>query len=371
MQKKSVLDDLEMIKRIDKASMLSSCVKSCEHYAEAVEIASQLNVRFPMPENVIVAGLGGSGIGGELLKDWARSKAAMPIEVIRDYSLPAYANKDSLVVVVSYSGETEETLSVFHDALKRKCMIICISSGGVLLDVAGKIGIPHLRVPSGFAPRAALPYLFVPLPIILEKIGAVSGFTAEIGEAVAVLKRVASENAPDKTLEENFCKTLASNIMGTIPVIYGFSFFKSVAQRFKTQFNENSKNVSKYEYFSELDHNEIVGWQESRKPAKSFSIIQIRDKNESPEICRRIEVTEELMRKNSHLKIYEVWSKGKNTLAKMASTILIGDFVSSYLAILRGIDPTPVKTISILKQQVEQTGVKKRIVQDLHRFSSR
>jgi glucose/mannose-6-phosphate isomerase len=251
----SVLDDTVQMRKIDKSGMLSFCVDAAEHYQKAANAAEKISPSYSEPENIVVAGMGGSAIGGELLKDWARDKAQMPIEVSRAYSLPAYANEKSLVLIVSYSGETEETLSSFLDAVKRKCLVFCVSSGGSLLEFAEKLGVPYLRVPSGFPPRAALPYLFTPLLVLLEKMRVVSGVSVGLSEAMTLLRRVSGENAPEKPVKENAAKALAVGINGTVPVVYGFGVFRGVAQRFKTQFNENGKVPSKWEYFSELNHN--------------------------------------------------------------------------------------------------------------------
>jgi glucose/mannose-6-phosphate isomerase len=362
------LDDLERIKKIDKSKMLSFCIDVARHYREAARLAKTVSINYCKPRSVIVAGMGGSGIGGELLKDWARDKVAVPIEVCREYSLPAYANNKTLVFVVSYSGETEESLSVFLDAIKRKCMVVCISSGGKLREFARKLNVPHLRVPSGMAPRATLPYLFMPLPSILEKIGIVSGVSAEVSDVTRILKLVSLENSPEKPQSGNVSKTLASNICGTIPVVYGFGIYRAVAQRFKTQFNENSKVPAKWEVFPELNHNEIVGWEEAGAMAKDFSLIFIRDNDEPDEMRRRIEVTQKLICREP-LGAFEVWSEGKTRLAKMLSVICIGDFTSVYLAVLRGVDPTPVKTISLLKEKIKQSGLKDKVTSELQKIA--
>ena len=126
-------------------------------------MAASILINYPKPNNIIITGMGGSAIGGDLLKDWAKDKIQVPIEVNREYHLPAYANEKTLVLITSYSGDTEETLSAFLDAIKRKCMIYCISSGGALLENAERINIPYLQVPAGMPPRAALPYMLMPL----------------------------------------------------------------------------------------------------------------------------------------------------------------------------------------------------------------
>ncbi len=367
---KSILNNPNKIKLIDKHDMLSFCVEAPRHYEKAAKLAKTVTFKYPKPKTIIVAGMGGSAIGGELLKDWARDKIAVPIEVCREYSLPAYTDNKTLVFVVSYSGETEESLSAFLDAIKRKCMTVCISSGGMLHEFAEKLNVPHLRVPSGMAPRATLPYLFIPLPVLLEKIGLVSNVAPEISETIRILRQVSDSNAPEILINENFSKKLASDICGTVPVVYGFGIHRAVAQRFKTQFNENSKVPAKWEFFPELNHNEIVGWEGAAKLAKHFSVIFIRDDDESKAMRQRIEATKELICKES-VKVFEVQCLGKSMLARMSSVICTGDFTSVYLAVLRGIDPTPVRTIALLKEKMKQSGVKEKVVRELKRYAAR
>jgi len=358
--------DIEEIRRIDRSNMLSFAVEAPKHYREAAHTAQAVSLDYPEPENIIIAGMGGSAIGGELLKDWARNKAQVPIEINRDYTLPAYAGKRSLVVIVSYSGETEESLSALHDAAKKHCPVYCISSGGTLLKFAEKLSLPHLQVPAGMPPRAALPYLFVPLIVVFEKMRLVTNVSDDLREGIRILAQVSNENLPERPIESNLAKTLASGINGTVPVVYGFGVYRGVAQRFKQQFNENAKIPAKWEVFPELNHNEVMGWEKPGKIAEHFSTIFLRDRNEPEAVRSRIEITKTLMPKDS--KQFEVWSQGKSPLAKMLSTILVGDFTSIYLAILRGVDPTPVQTINTLKQKLGETGTKERIIRELEKL---
>jgi glucose/mannose-6-phosphate isomerase len=362
--KSAVLDDIEKIKAVDKSKMINFSLDSAKLYRESAKLAEKIQVNYPKPDSIIVAGMGGSGIGGDLLKDWARNRTAVPIEVNREYQLPAYAGKRTLVLITSYSGDTEESLGAFLDALKRKCMIYCVSSGGALLENAERLKVPYLRVPGGMPPRAALPYLFVPLLKGMEKMGLVSGASEELSEALQLLEKISKDNSPEKPAKENFSKTLALNIGQTAPVVYGFGFYRSVAQRFKQQFNENSKVPAKWEVFSELNHNEIVGWERAGELGKCFSAIFIRDKEEPTEIHSRIEITKELVGK-AGLELFEVPAQGKSPLAKMLSTICIGDFTSIYLALLHSVDPTPVKTINYLKDTLKENGVKEKIIGEL------
>lgn len=363
----TILDNPDEIKRIDRSNMLSFCLKSHKHYQEAAKLALTVPINYSNPQAIIIAGAGGSAIGGELLKDWTMDRINVPVEVCRQYSLPAYVNEKTLVFVVSYSGETEETLGMFLDAIRRNCMIFCISSGGRLLKIAEQLNLPYLRVPSGMPPRAALPYLFLPMLIILAKLGLVSDVNSEISEATKVLEKAEYDNSAETPLSNNFSKVLASKTNGTVPVVYGFGIYRAVAQRYKQQFNENSKVPAKWEFFPELNHNELVGWEAAKELTNFFSAIFIRDRDEPEEIKQRIEVTKELIFEDPQ-KISEVWTAGEGRLAKMLYAVYIGDLASVYLAILRGVDPTPVKTISLLKEKITQSGVKEKVIDELQKL---
>ncbi|MCW3997970.1 MAG: bifunctional phosphoglucose/phosphomannose isomerase [Candidatus Bathyarchaeota archaeon] len=364
----SILDNIEEIKQIDSSQMLSYLENIGEHYRKAEKNSNKILINYPKPSNIIIAGMGGSAIGGELLKDWAKNKVNVPIEIIRDYSLPTYANKDSLVLVLSYSGETEESLSAFLHALKKECMLYCISSGGDLIKYAKETNVPHFIVPSGMPPRAALPYMFTPLLIAFEKSGLISGISDELSEAANILEKISDENSPEIPANENYSKTLALGIGDTVPVVYAHGLFGSVARRFKQQFNENSKIPSRWEVFSELTHNEIVGWEQPGKFSKFYSAIFLRDKNESMQIRSRIELTKPFLSSPSNM--FEVWSRGKTDLAKMLSIICIGDFTSVYHAILNRIDPTPVSTITQLKEKIKEFKTKEKILSELTKISN-
>ena len=310
--------------------------------------------------------MGGSAIGGELLKDWTRNKLIVPLEINREYNLPEYADHKTLVIVSSYSGDTEESLSALLDAIKRGCMIFCISSGGELIKAAKKHKVPHLQVPDGMPPRAALPYMLIPLLVYMEKAGLVNGVKAELEETFEILEKIVEENGPDKPQVENFAKNTAHFIGDSIPVVYGFGFYRSVAQRFKQQLNENAKSPAKWEYFPELDHNELVGWAGKGEQCKWFSIIFIRDADEPGEIESRIDITKAIIESAGFI-TFALHVEGKSCLAKMISTIVVGDFLSVYLAVLRGADPTPVKVINLLKDSIQENGVRDEIIRQLEK----
>jgi glucose/mannose-6-phosphate isomerase len=297
--------------------------------------------------------MGGSAIGGDLLHDWLSSRITVPIEVCREYTLPRYANKETLVFVVSYSGETEETLSALLDAVKRRCMIVVIASGGTLISFAQRLHLPYIKVHSGLQPRVAVPYLFFPLVLTMERIGLKLNIEEEIRETSKVLRALAVKNAPKVPLKQNFSKKLAWELRSTIPVVYGFRHFRAVAIRFKSELNENSKIPAKWESFPELNHNDTVGWEGSEKITKEFTVILIRDEDEPPEIRNRIETTKKLSLLKARA-VLEIKATGKSTLAKMFSVLFLGDLTSIYLAILLGVDPAPVKIITALKKELQK-----------------
>ena len=364
-----LLDNFEKVKSVDLSGMLNFSIDAAKHYREAFKVAEKIVVSYPKPANIVVAGLGGSAIGGDLLKDWAKNQLTVPIEVSREYSLPKYAGKKTLVIVCSYSGDTEETLSSFLDALKRKCLIFCISSGGALIKYAKKHKVPYLQVPGGMPPRAALPYMLVPQLVLLEKVGLVKGVKEELDEAIPLLKIISVENGPETPTRDNFAKTVATHVGDTSPVIYGFGFFRGVAQRLKQQFNENSKSAAKWEFFPELNHNEIVGWEGRGEQCKYFSVIFIRDiENEPIEISSRLDVTEQIMEQKG-LIMFDLKAQGRTVLSRMLTSILVGDFISVYLAVLRGVDPTPVKTINLLKNALQENGVRDKIIEELENLA--
>ncbi|MGD2066231.1 MAG: bifunctional phosphoglucose/phosphomannose isomerase [Candidatus Bathyarchaeota archaeon] len=350
----NVLDQQNKIKEIDKNNMLGDLLKTPEYCRDGIKRAKQVNVPEGMnPKNIVVVGMGGSAIGGEILRDWFRDTLPISIEVCRDYTLPAYVNKDTLVFVNSYSGNTEETLTAFLSAIQRKCTVVAVTSGGQLEAFCEKLQVPHTIIPEGLQPRVAIPYMFFPIPVLLEKMGIVSGIEAELEDAIAALEKAAKANAPDVPTKGNKAKQLATELKATIPIVYGFRQYTSIANRLKAQFNENSKIPSKAEAFPELNHNETVGYDAPESLTKKLSIVLIRDPQEPPEIRNRIETTTSLVFGRAN-KVLEIWAEGKAKLAKMLSVMCVGDFASVYLAILQNKDPTPVDIIVKVKAELAQ-----------------
>jgi len=362
----TVLDMPERVKEVDRSDMLHDLVKTSDYCRDAIKRTKQVSVPERVsPKNIVIIGMGGSAIGGEILHDWLRETLPIPIKVCRDYILPAYVNKGTLVFVNSYSGNTEETLAAFLSAIQRKSTVLAVTSGGQLEEFCKKLQVPHMIIPSGLQPRVAIPYMFFPLPVLMEKMGVISNIDDELEEAIAVLEKVAKANAPDVPTKNNRAKQLAQELMDTIPVIYGFRQYSSIAQRLKAQFNENSKVPSKSDVFPELNHNETVGYEAPESLTKKMSIILIRDPQEPPEIRNRIETTKNLVFTRAN-KVLEIKAEGKGKLAKMFSVMCTGDFASVYLAILQNKDPTPVNIIVRVKSELaKKTRIKEKFEAEL------
>jgi glucose/mannose-6-phosphate isomerase len=362
----TVLDNPTIIREIDRCKMLNDLGKTSDYCRDAIKRANQVKIpKNVNPKNIVIIGMGGSAIGGEILHDWLRATFPITIDVCRDYILPAYVNEDTLVFANSYSGNTEETLTAFLEAIKRKCTVLVVTSGGQLAEFCKKLHTPIVTIPSGLQPRAAIPYLFFPLLILMQKLGLISNIEDEIEETINILENVAQANTPEIPIANNKAKQLAVDIKGTIPVIYGFRQYNSVAQRLKAQFNENSKIPSKSDAFPELNHNETVGYEAPEALNKKQTVILIRDPQEPTEIRNRIETTKKLVFTRAN-KILEIKAQGKEKLTKMFSVLCIGDYASVYLAILQNKDPSPVKIIDKVKSELaKKSGMKQKFEAEL------
>ncbi|HZK44574.1 MAG TPA: bifunctional phosphoglucose/phosphomannose isomerase [Syntrophomonadaceae bacterium] len=302
--------------------------------------------------NILVTGLGGSAIGGDILKDYAASKASLPILVNRDYNIPAFVGPDTLFFAVSYSGNTEETLSAYQEAVKKGAVIICITSGGKLAELANQDGNYVIKVPGGLVPRAATGYLFAPLALAVEKLGFISGIGAELEETVEVLQDIRARINPNLDRAENQAKLIAAQLQGSLPIVWGASgLSETAALRWKAQLNENAKCMAYYNVFPELNHNEIVGFEMPEEMVANISVIILKDQFDNEKIKKRMTVTTDII-KDKVKNVIEVNSEGKSFLARFYSLTYIGDYASVYLALDYGINPTPVEVIDYLKEQL-------------------
>jgi len=349
-----MLNDLKAVSEIDKSDMLGKVAGFPEQIKESKEIveSSSLASIFKI-NNIIISGMGGSAISGDIIQSILRDRIEIPIHVNRQYDLPKWANKNTLLISQSYSGNTEETLSSFKHGCIKRCKIIGISSGGKLQESCDKRNIPHIKIPPGLPPRAATGYMLFSSLHGLKKIGILKlDLESEIDETIHITEEFRNHNKKEITEKENISKQLAKKILNSIPQVYGFNFYSPIAKRWCTQFNENSKIICRYDEVSECNHNDIVGWSMNPETTKKFTCILFRDDEaETIYMSKRLDFMKKLYEEVSS-KVIVIQVKGKKRLAKMMYAMYLGDFVSCYLAILRKIDPTPVAIINELKNEI-------------------
>jgi glucose/mannose-6-phosphate isomerase len=352
----SNLDDLKAIKRIDRSGML----RLLESFPEQCEDANRIGYSFRLPDsyrrkynNVVVAGLGGSAIGADIVRSYLADETRSPIFVNRNYGLPAFVGAGSLVVVSSYSGDTEETLASYAGAKKKRAAIVAITSGGKLKAAAGKDGYPVITIPGRLPPRAALGYSSIPLLILLAKAGLAGDKREEIDGAIGDLRRLGRGKIESSvSARQNMAKKAAAWLHGRFPVVYSAQdHIDAVATRWRGQLAENSKTLASVAFFPEASHNEIVGWENPRELLRNFAVVMLRDRGDNRRVAKRMDITKDIL-KGRGMRALEINSEGKGLLARIFSLIYIGDFVSFYLAILNRCDPTPVNRIKYLKKEM-------------------
>ena len=351
-----MLDDLKIISEVDTSNMLDDLVQYPNHIKKALEIAENAEIeRFIKIDNVILTGMGASAISGDIVSCLFRDKIEVPFVVNRDYNLPKWAKKDTLTIFVSYSGNTEETLSSFKIASQRNCKILCISSGGKLQEMCKLRGVTHVKIPSGFQPRAATMFILFPLIVFLKRLDLLKNeIRSDIDETILVAQDFIESNKKSVSKASNLSKQLAEKIYGTTPQIYGWDMYIPIATRWRQQFNENSKLIARADVVSECNHNDIVGWSANPEVSKKFSCILFRDRaEESHNMSIRLDFMKTLF-EDTAAYVVEVHAKGKSRLAKIIYMMYLGDFTSCYLAVLRKIDPSPVDIIMELKKRLAE-----------------
>ncbi|MCX5678626.1 MAG: bifunctional phosphoglucose/phosphomannose isomerase [Candidatus Omnitrophica bacterium] len=350
------LDSLSAVKKYDRSGMVSvieGFPKQCRD-AEKIGLLSNIPDSFKIKyRNIVCTGMGGSAIGADIARSYTADESRTPIFVNRNYKLPAFVGRDSLVIVSSYSGNTEETISAFKDAVTKGARIIMITSGGALKGLAERRSIPVIIVPPGLQPRAAIGYSFFTLITVLSKIGVISDKRKDIREAIKGLEELEKTSiglavrAP-----KNLAKDIARNIHSKIPVIYSEAdHLDAVTTRWRGQLAENAKTIASSNLFPEMTHNEIVGWECPEKALKDLAVIMLKDRDDNPRVAKRMEIVKKIV-SGLGVKVIEVNSRGTGLLARIFSLIYIGDYVSYYLAILNKRDPTPVERIAYLKKEM-------------------
>lgn len=344
-----MLDDLKYIHQRDGQDALGIAEKQWQQLTHEYALVWKPEQEI---KNIILAGMGGSALAGLLSVTWP--DYSVPFEIVRDYEIPAYVNENTLFVAASYSGNTEETIEAVNAALKAKAQIIVIASGGKLQQIAEDNDLPFEKLPDSGQPRFGVLYALKAYVTILERAGLVKTAAAEqsLKETAEFLREEIKVWIPTVPVKDNPAKQLALDIIGKSPVIYAGPKLYPAAYKWKISFNENAKNVAWCNMLPEFNHNEFIGWT-SHPVEKPYKVIDLRSNLEHLRVQKRFEVSDRLLsgrRPAAH--VVEV--KGSNILEQLLWTVVFGDFVTLYTALLNGLNPTPVDLIEKFKKALDE-----------------
>ena len=311
-----------------------------KHIVDTVSIVKDFKID-ALVNSIIITGMGGSAIAGDVLRSYLSEITNLRVEVNRGYKLPRWADENTLVIVSSYSGNTEETISAYKNAMKKKCKVLGIATGGKIKEMFEKNNHAFLKLPKGMQPRNAICYSFFTMLKVLENSGMVPKQTQYIKETVKALQ---------KPMLRTAAKDLAKSLVGKVPLIYSSEKLKVVAYRWKCEFNENAKIHAFSGTLPELNHNELVGFT---KRLADFHVIFLKDQDDDKHIKKRIAITKKLV-KHYNVPVTEIGIAGPDRLTRMFSAIFMGDMTSYYLALEYGTDPTPVEIIERLKEMLKE-----------------
>jgi len=310
---------------------------------EALAIFNQSNLK-PLPaevKNVLISGLGGSGIGGSIVSELCSESASLPVIVTKDYELPAWVSPNTLVIISSYSGNTEETLTVMHAAIAKKAIIVCVTSGGEVLKTATENGFDALVIPGGNPPRACLGYSLTQLCGILDYYKITSGLLEQIRTSIDLLET----NSALIMLE---AEAIGRSVAFSLPVIYTTSGYEGIAIRFRQQLNENAKMLCWHHVVPEMNHNELVGWVEK---SPKIAALFFRNADEFYRTSKRMEICQEIISGYAG-KTLLVESKGNTKLERMIYWIHLGDWISWFCSVERNVDSMEIQVINRLKGEL-------------------
>ena len=343
------LDDPRAVQQGDPhrvAEILSAFPAQCR---AAQALRSEPPLPRLRPSLIIIAGMGGSASGADLLAASGLPRLDVPILVHRGYGLPLTAGKDALVVAVSYSGDTAEVLSAADTALGYGVPVVTLSGGGRLGELATSRRLPHVRLPGGLMPRMALGYLFFALARVLTDVDLRVATDAELSEVVTSLESLAHELGPARATAQNEAKRLALAIGDRLPAIYGGPATGAVAYRWKTDLEENAKLLALAGTVPEMNHNEIEAW---RGPAaRSRHLVFLREDGEPHEIARRFAMLHDLIVPAAG-GVSECWARGTGRAARLLTLAYVGMWMSYYAALARGVDPWPVPLLDEVKRRL-------------------
>lgn len=350
-----MLDNINKINEIDSGGMIEflrefpAQLLTGRDLAREVPLAAIDTARV---ENIVVCGMGGSAIGGDLVRSYAIDKFAIPIYINRDYTLPAFVGENSMVIGSSYSGNTEETLTAFTKAGELGAQRLAITTGGKLAEIAKENGLPVVIIPGGLPPRAALGYSFAPMLTLMEELGFLPDQINAIDDTYKLLSAGIEQYDLEIPAKDNAAKTLAFGLFKKLPLIYSDSeHFDAVAVRFRGQINENAKQLAYSAFLPENNHNELVGWKHIDFLKETLIAIWLRDSDMHKRVGFRMNFMNEIQEELG-IQTITLETIGETLLARMFSLIQLGDWASYYLAILNEEDPMPVKIIDRLKSEL-------------------
>lgn len=348
------LNDAQAIRAQDPGGMFGHIAGLADQCQAAWNDAQRVALpdSFRNVDRVVIAGMGGSAIGGALLQALAAPQGRVPIHVVRDYELPAFAGGPAtLVIVSSYSGNTEETLAASAQVRERGCQWMAVTSGGGIGDLARQAGVPILHVSYPSPPRAALGYAFAPLLAFASRLGWIDDQAAHLKEATAAMRAWNAELAPEVPAARNLAKRLAGQMMGRFVIVYGAGVFSAVARRWKGQVNENGKQFAAFEALPEADHNALLGSSYPDDMSNRLKVIFLTGASDHPRNRARAEITREiLMTQGCDADVID--ARGESPLAQMLSLIQLGDWISGYLGVANGVDPSDTALLEDFKTRM-------------------
>lgn len=343
-----MLDDQSTIARFDTSNALAVAAGSAEQliYNSPDSKVTGLG----SIQNIVLAGMGGSALAGLLVRDWLDDELSIPLIITRDYSLPKFVSENTLVIVSSYSGNTEEALSALKDAQSNNAQIIIITAGGKLAEIAKAQEYPLLSIPADYQPRMTTGFGIRLLADAFHSLGLIGDKSQELKSAHEFLAAAAKAYLPQVKTADNQAKHMALELAGKIAVIYGSPSLASAAYKWKISINENAKNLAFCNQLPEFNHNEFIGW--SGKPVeKPLAVVELSSSLDHPQIGRRYEVSNRLL-SGKMPKPIKVQAQGQTKLEQILWIVQLGDFVSIYLAILNQVNPTPVELVEKLKKDL-------------------
>jgi glucose/mannose-6-phosphate isomerase len=341
-----MLDDLKMIHERDSQDALGVAGRQWQYLLEEFDV----EVKADDIANVVLAGMGGSALPAVLLSSWP--KLNVPLEIVRDYNLPPYVGEKTLFISSSFSGNTEETLAALAAAEEASAQIVVIASGGKLADHAEEKGYPLFRLPAGIQPRMATLYFLNVFVRILSPLGLTAQDTAELPTAAEWLRDELEKVSAVVPTKDNIAKQIALELIGKTPIIYSGPLLWPAANKWKICLNEDAKNTAWANQYPEFNHNEFIGWS-SHPVDKPFAVVEIRSNLEHPRTQKRFEVSERLLSGMRPAPLV-VEPRGETLLQQLLWSVAMGDFVGIYVALLNGVNPTPVDLVEKFKAALDQ-----------------